>query len=176
MNAESNSSRSSRSVTPVIAECTMSTRAPLAAREAATRAMLPQLAAVDTLVPPNLRTIQDSKTLTLKRSMSTEDAGNAISQLENPTARRLRVILMTSSINRRSWHLGPPPPPQVTTPADIPDSHCRGKRAVVPVRKHLRARGREPRSSVEAIWPGDTRASLHRTSHAQFRRHRVWRR
>src|SRR6185312_4541925 len=49
---------SRRSVMPVTAECTMSTRAPSARRAAATLAMLRQLASEETLVPPNLRTIQ----------------------------------------------------------------------------------------------------------------------
>src|ERR1700719_2075493 len=51
-------SRSRRSVMPVTAECTMSTRAPPAQRSAATHAMFVQLASVETLVPPNFMTIQ----------------------------------------------------------------------------------------------------------------------
>ena len=43
---------------PVTAECTISTRAPPARRSATMRAMLLQLARVETLVPPNFRTIQ----------------------------------------------------------------------------------------------------------------------
>src|SRR5487761_1808052 len=54
--AASNFSR--RSVMPVTAECTMSTRAPSARRAAATLAMLRQLASEETLLTPNLRTIQ----------------------------------------------------------------------------------------------------------------------
>ncbi len=53
------SSRSRRSVMPVMAECTINTRAPPAARRWATiLAMLRQLAREETLVPPNFRTIQ----------------------------------------------------------------------------------------------------------------------
>src|ERR1700722_12192060 len=52
------SRRSRRSVIPVTAECTMSTRAPAARRARTMPAMFIQLARLDTLVPPNLRTIQ----------------------------------------------------------------------------------------------------------------------
>ena len=44
-------------MTPVTAECTINTRAPLSRRARTTFAMLSQLASDDTLVPPNLRTI-----------------------------------------------------------------------------------------------------------------------
>ena len=43
---------------PVSAECTMSTRAPRPRRSATMRAMLFQLLKVETLDPPNFRTIQ----------------------------------------------------------------------------------------------------------------------
>ena len=52
------SSDSSRSVIPESAECTTTGRRPSAMRSRSTRAMLCQLAAVDTLVPPNLSTTQ----------------------------------------------------------------------------------------------------------------------
>src|ERR1700729_2904724 len=49
---------SRRSVMPEMAEWTMRTRAPPAARAAATLAMLFQFGRLETLLPPNLRTIQ----------------------------------------------------------------------------------------------------------------------
>src|ERR1035438_7620488 len=53
------SSVSSRSVMPLTAECTTSTRVPAASRERTTAAMLRQLAKFETLVPPNLSTTQE---------------------------------------------------------------------------------------------------------------------
>jgi hypothetical protein len=46
------------SVTLVMAEWTTSTRAPASSRRLTTSAMFRQLASVETLVPPNLTTIQ----------------------------------------------------------------------------------------------------------------------
>src|SRR5256885_9310970 len=56
---------------PVRAECTMTTRAPPALRAAATRAMLVQLASVETLVPPNIARVaaaRDRKSTRLNSS------------------------------------------------------------------------------------------------------------
>ena len=47
-------------MTPLNAECTISTRAPVARRARTTAAMLRQFASDETLVPPNFSTIQSA--------------------------------------------------------------------------------------------------------------------
>src|SRR5439155_24974 len=117
------SSRSRRSVMPVTAECTMSRRAPPAQRLAATCAILVQLASVETLVPPNFRTIQAEGVRVTAGSFrhATSKAGErwgAAGRLAS-TARRRSPRERSQGLRRRAVEARRPAAPQRSPAFDV---------------------------------------------------------
>ena len=104
------SSDSSRSVIPESAECTTTGRRPSATRSRSTRAMLCQLAGVDTLVPPNFSTTQgwrslDTGTRALSVRLRRTGAGQSIVSREFNRLRKCRAALFPTGVRPRR----PPP-------------------------------------------------------------------